>query len=168
MSDGLGRLWAGWRTAYVTKAVEGTGGGDCVLCAALEADAHVLWRGRSCAALLNAYPYTSGHLMVLPLRHAAELEDLGDVEAVELWSAVRDAVVAIKSAYRPGGVNVGMNLGRSAGAGLPGHLHVHVLPRWDGDTNFMTTVAGVRVLPETLDDTFARLVAAWPSSRTAG
>ncbi len=125
-------------------------------------DTYILWRGSTCFAMLNAYPYGSGHLMVLPKRAVADLELLTDDEHLELWAAVRDAVVAVKSAYRPGGVNVGMNLGTAAGAGVPGHLHVHVLPRWTGDTNFITTLAEVRVLPEPLPDTWRKLVAAWP------
>jgi ATP adenylyltransferase len=122
-----------------------------------------LWRGQWCAAVLNAYPYTSGHLMVMPVRHVGEIEDLDDDEMTELWAGVRDAVLALKAAYRPDGINVGLNLGRSAGAGVPGHLHVHALPRWDGDTNFMTTVAGARVMPETLADSQAKVGAAWPT-----
>jgi ATP adenylyltransferase len=126
-------------------------------------EGHVLWRGRRVAAVLNAYPYTSGHLMVLPTRHVGELEDLEPDESAELWDGARQAVVALKGAYRPGGINLGANLGRAAGAGIPGHLHLHVLPRWDGDTNFMTAVADVRVLPEPLDGTWAKLRAAWPA-----
>jgi ATP adenylyltransferase len=126
-------------------------------------EGHVLWRGRRAAAVLNAYPYTSGHLMVLPTRHVGDLEDLEPDEAAELWDGLRQAVVALKAAYRPGGINLGANLGRAAGAGIPGHLHFHALPRWDGDTNFMTAVADVRVLPEALDDTWAKMRAAWPA-----
>ena len=162
MSDGLGRLWAGWRSAYVS----GSEPEGCVLCGIVAGDddatSGVVWRGRHSAAALNAYPYTSGHLMVMPARHLGELEDLTADESAELWEAVRSAVVALKAAYRPGGVNVGLNLGRAAGAGVPGHLHVHALPRWDGDTNFMTTAAGVRVIPEALPDSWAKLRAVWP------
>jgi ATP adenylyltransferase len=122
----------------------------------------VLWRGRRCFALLNAYPYGSGHLMVLPKRAVADLESLEPDEHIELFAGVRDAVIAVKAAYRPQGVNVGINLGTAAGAGVPGHVHVHVLPRWAGDTNFITTVAEVRVLPEPLSDTWRKLRAAWP------
>lgn len=163
MADGLGRLWAGWRSAYVTSVSGAEPKPDCVLCAAIAPGAPVLWRGQWCAAVLNAYPYTSGHLMVMPVRHVGEIEDLDDDEMTELWAGVRDAVLALKAAYRPDGINVGLNLGRSAGAGVPGHLHVHALPRWDGDTNFMTTVAGARVMPETLADSQAKVGAAWPT-----
>ena len=111
--------------------------------------------------MLNAFPYTSGHLMVLPSRHVANLEDLGQAESAAIWSGLAGAVTAIKGAYRPDGLNLGVNLGRVAGAGIPGHFHVHVLPRWNGDTNFMTAVATTRVIPESLPDTDARLRAAW-------
>jgi ATP adenylyltransferase len=156
----LERLWAGWRSEYVTTADDAEG---CVLCRVLEADDHVVWRGAQCAAVLNAFPYTSGHLMVLPVRHVGEPEALEPGEAAELWEGVRDAVVALKAAYTPHGLNIGANLGRVAGAGVPGHFHMHVLPRWDGDTNFMSTVAETRVLPEALSVTFDKVRGAWPS-----
>ena len=163
MAASLERLWAGWRTEYVSAAgAEGPGDDGCVLCRVVEADSNVVWRGSSAVAVLNAYPYTSGHLMVMPLRHVGELEDLEGAEAVELWSAVTDSVRAMKSAYSPQGINLGANLGRAAGAGVPGHFHVHVLPRWNGDTNFMTSVAEVRVLPEALSASAEKLRAAWP------
>ncbi|HWC12882.1 MAG TPA: HIT domain-containing protein [Acidimicrobiales bacterium] len=167
----LARLWAGWRMPYL---VEGSDGGDeadgeaCVFCRILASDdppeeTYVLWRDERCAAVLNAYPYTSGHLLVLPVRHLGDLEELTAEEATGTWATVTTAVRALKDAYSPEGVNVGINLGRAAGAGVPGHFHVHCLPRWDGDTNFMTTVAEARVIPESLPSTFERLRAAWPS-----
>ncbi len=113
--------------------------------------------------LLNAYPYTSGHMLVLPNRAVAELEDLTPEELAEMAMLTRDAVVALKVGYRCGGVNIGTNLGKAAGAGVPTHLHTHVLPRWEGDSNFMTSVALTRVLPEPLDVTWQQLVDAWPS-----
>ena len=125
-------------------------------------ETHILWRGADCFAILNAYPYGSGHLMVMPYREVAALEDLTPAEHAELWRGVRDAVVALKAAYAPDGVNVGMNLGEAAGAGVAGHLHVHCLPRWAGDTNFMTSVAETRVLPESLHVSWQKLRAAWP------
>ena len=167
---GLERLWAGWRTEYVSSAGEsGPGDDGCVFCRILtsgrpDADTKVVWRGRDVVAILNAYPYTSGHLMVMPTRHVGELEDLDERhEAAELWAAVSSGVRALKAAYRPEGINVGANLGRAAGAGVPGHFHVHLLPRWNGDTNFMTSVAETRVLPESLDATWEKLRSAWPS-----
>lgn len=158
----LERLWAGWRARYVSAGDPPEGSG-CVLCRVLDEGGAVVWRGGLAAVVLNAYPYTSGHVMAMPLRHTAELEALSGEEAAELWGAVASAVRALKAAYRPHGLNVGANLGRSAGAGLPDHLHLHVVPRWDGDTNFMTSVAETRVIPESLDVTADRLRKAWPS-----
>jgi ATP adenylyltransferase len=160
----LERLWAGWRTEYVSTAADADG---CVLCRILASDeppstTYVLWRDDLAAAVLNAYPYTSGHLMVLPVRHVADLEDVTDDEATAVWRTTVDAVRALKTTYAPQGINVGANLGRAAGAGVPGHFHVHCLPRWDGDTNFMTSVAEARVMPESLPATFERLGSVWP------
>lgn len=168
----LERLWAGWRSDYVAGASEAGAPGEatptdgCVFCRILSSGlgdevTKVLWRSDLAVAILNAYPYTSGHLLVMPVRHAAELEDLDGAEAGAVWQAVTTAVRALKAAYGPDGVNLGSNLGRAAGAGVPGHFHVHVLPRWSGDTNFMTTVAEARVMPESLDATWARLMPAW-------
>jgi ATP adenylyltransferase len=170
MGEGLDRLWAGWRSAYVTAAGDGDGPGSGsgslfrrILDTGLsDEEAFVVWRGELNFALLNAYPYTSGHLLVMPYREVGELEDLTGDEAAEMWHAVRDAVVALKAAYRPQGVNIGMNLGEAAGAGVPSHLHVHVLPRWNADSNFMTAVAEARVLPESLADSWRKIRAAWP------
>lgn len=164
---GLEHLWAGWRSAYVSGATAPPPGEGSVFTRILasglpDEQTHVVWRGSTVFAILNAFPYTSGHLMVMPFREVAELEDLTPEESTELWDGVRRAVVAIKAAYRPEGINIGMNLGRPAGAGVPGHLHVHVLPRWAGDTNFMTVVGGVRVMPEDLGTSAAKLRAAWP------
>jgi diadenosine tetraphosphate (Ap4A) HIT family hydrolase len=140
--------------------------GDCAFCAILasggsEEQRNVVWAGETMVAMLNAYPYSSGHLLVMPQRHVRELEDLTSEEAAGLWQAVHRGVAALKAAYLPDGLNLGLNLGRAAGAGIPGHLHVHIVPRWLGDTNFMTTAAGVRVLPEALGVTWQRLRAAW-------
>jgi ATP adenylyltransferase len=161
----LERLWAGWRTEYVASA---GGDGDCVFCGILESglpdeETMVLWRGRQSAALLNAYPYTSGHLMILPLRHVGDPSDLSEEESGEFWGAMTAALAALRSAYGPDATNLGANLGRAAGAGVPGHFHLHVLPRWQGDTNFMTSVAEARVLPEALPASWERLRRAWPA-----
>jgi len=165
----LERLWAGWRGEYVTTAAktEVAAPAECVFCRILasaepgEATC-VLRRDERCAVVLNAYPYTSGHLMVMPVRHVGELEELDAEEATGLWRELADGVRALKTAYSPDGLNVGANLGRSAGAGVPGHFHMHCLPRWNGDTNFMTTLAETRVLPESLPTTYARICEAWP------
>lgn len=162
-APGLERLWAGWRSAYLT----GPKAEGCVLCGVLDSgtdtDAFVVWRSRLAAVVLNAYPYASGHLMVLPTRHVGEIEGLASEESAELWQALGRSVRALKTAYSPDGLNVGANLGEAAGAGVPGHLHLHVVPRWSADTNFMTSVAEARVLPEALDATYDRVKASWPS-----
>ena len=161
----LDRLWAGWRADYVGGSGDeaAADGDECVLCGVLAEGSHVVWQGARVSVVLNAYPYTSGHLMVLPQRHEGELELLDRDESADMWATVTDSVRAVKRAFRPHGLNVGANLGRAAGAGVPRHLHLHVVPRWDGDTNFMTTVAETRVLPESLDSVRDRLMAAWPS-----
>ena len=126
-------------------------------------EALVLARNEHAFAVMNAYPYTSGHLMVAPLRHESTLAGLSREEATAVMALVQDANVAVIAAFVPDGINVGANIGRAAGAGVPGHVHVHVLPRWTGDTNFMTTVAEARVLPEPLDASFEKLRLHWPS-----
>jgi ATP adenylyltransferase len=169
--SGLEQLWAGWRSSYiegVTTSPPPFGPNGCVFCGLLASDlepteTHVIWRHPESlvAAILNAYPYASGHVMVMPVRHVGDIEELTDAEAAALWDGVSRAVSAVKSAYRPDGLNVGANLGKAAGAGVPGHLHVHVLPRWIGDTNFMTSIADARVLPEPLSATDTKLRDAW-------
>jgi ATP adenylyltransferase len=161
-------LWAGWRSEYVAEAAatDGDDHGGCVLCRVIDPDGDedvdVVHQGDRVVAILNRFPYVNGHLMVLPSRHVARLDQLDDVESAELWAMLERAVTAITSAYDPDGVNVGANLGPAAGAGIPSHLHLHALPRWRGDTNFMTTVANVRVIPEAPEVTAQRLRSAWP------
>lgn len=161
----LDHLWADWRRAYV-EGEEGRTGQGCVLCRVIDTEdgevAHVVHRGRHTVTVLNRFPYTNGHMMVMPLRHVGELTELDAAESAELWAELTDAVAALGNAYSPDGVNVGANLGSAAGAGLPGHLHVHALPRWKGDTNFMTSIGGTRVMPESLEDSAVRLRAGWP------
>ena len=168
----LDHLWAGWRLSYITAVTQpddtsldpDENGSLFERVLALSDDeGMVVHRGATCSVLLNAYPYTSGHLLVVPNRAVAELEGLTDHELEEMSHLSRDAVIALKGAYRCDGVNVGLNLGRAAGAGVPDHLHTHVLPRWDADSNFMTAVALARVLPEPLDATLEKVRAAWPS-----
>jgi len=173
----LERLWAGWRTAYVTGApvdasddVAPSGVDDpdhCVFCRIAASgppsvDTGVLWVGQATMVVLNAYPYASGHLMAVPLRHVRSLSELTELEGSELWMAARLGVAAQEAAYGPEGINLGANLGEAAGAGIPRHLHLHAVPRWRGDTNFMTAVADTRVLPETLASSWERLTAVWP------
>jgi ATP adenylyltransferase len=157
----MDRIWAGWRTEYVTSG-DVHDDAECVLCRVIDDGTYVVWRDDLVAVILNAFPYTSGHVMALPVRHVGEVEDVNREEVGAVWSAVANSVRAIKAAYSPDGLNMGANLGRVAGAGIPGHFHVHVLPRWSADTNFMTSVAEARVLPEALPSTLERLKKAWP------
>ena len=154
----MDRLWSPWRMEYM-DVVDKTDG--CIFCNHLaEGDdvaSHILHRGDNCFVILNAFPYNTGHLMVAPLRHAGELSDLSHKERHELFELTCRSVDVIKEAMKPEGFNTGMNLGAAGGAGVPGHLHMHVVPRWGGDTNFMSTVADTKVLPEMLADTAAKL-----------
>jgi ATP adenylyltransferase len=174
----LEQLWAGWRGEYVTSV--GTAGpaagptpaeednpGTCVFCRIAasgepSADNGVVWRGELTYVVLNLYPYASGHLMVVPVRHLSAIGDLSEDEGSQMWRTLRRSVSALETALRPDGMNLGANLGRAAGAGIPRHVHLHAVPRWHGDTNFMTALSGTRVLPETLSVTWERLTAAWP------
>ena len=162
----LERLWAGWRAGYVADPKTGRSDTECVMCKIVAATddeaALVLERTPETIAVMNLYPYGSGHLWVAPTRHVASLEDLDDHEGVELARAQVRALRAIRAAYAPDGVNLGVNVGRAAGAGIPDHLHVHVLPRWSGDTNFMTAVAEARVMAEDLKTGYDKVKAAWP------
>jgi ATP adenylyltransferase len=161
----LERLWAGWRAPYLHEVTGDAPRADeclfCRLAAANPDEAYVVARDDRAFVVLNAYPYTSGHVMVAPLRHEGDLEVLPGDDATALMHLTQRATAAVKRAYSPEGVNVGVNLGAAAGAGVPGHLHVHVVPRWNADTNFMTTIAETRVLPESLADTLSRLRDAW-------
>jgi ATP adenylyltransferase len=151
------RMWSPWRQQYVTSAGETAG---CVFCSAqtsAEAAELVLHRGTHGFVILNLFPYTSGHLLVVPHRHVASLATLTRDERAELMELTRIAEQAMTEAYRPQGLNVGLNLGRAAGAGIVDHLHVHVVPRWNGDTNYISVVGQVRVLPEDLAQSAARL-----------
>ncbi|HPC83759.1 MAG TPA: HIT domain-containing protein [Thermoanaerobaculaceae bacterium] len=150
------RLFAPWRYAYVSGASAAPG---CVLCQAVEGGAETLTLGRRgrAVALLNRFPYTSGHTMVAPVQHCADFAALDPETMADLAALTQRVVRALEAVYRPHGFNLGMNLGEPAGAGIADHLHVHVVPRWRGDTNFMTVAGEVRVLPEDLDHTWARL-----------
>ena len=155
------RLWSSWRLAYDTGSGEPKG---CIFCDALAADdaaTLVLARGASSFVILNLYPYNNGHLMVVPNRHIASLAAASPEELAELMRLTQAAEAALTEAYRPQGLNVGMNIGRPAGAGIADHMHIHVVPRWSGDTNFMSTLGMTRVLPEILEDTYRRLKTGW-------
>jgi ATP adenylyltransferase len=162
----LDRLWADWRSAYVSDPNTGKDDGGCVICnliaATDDAAALVLERTPTTITVMNLFPYGSGHLMVAPVRHVASFEDLDDAENSAVALAQVRALRAIRAAYSPDGANVGANIGRGAGAGVPGHLHVHVLPRWLGDTNFMTAIGGVRVMNESLRAGYDKLKSVWP------
>jgi len=151
-------LWAPWRLKYVTGS---SGGGDdsCIFCASADPsrDDLVLIRTAACYAILNLYPYNNGHLMIVPNRHVASLSVTTVAEQTDLIRLTRHAEMSLTEAYSPQGINIGINLGRPAGAGVLDHLHIHLVPRWSGDTNFMTAIGNTRVLPEDLQSTAAKL-----------
>ncbi len=151
------RLWSPWRLAYVTGTSDARG---CVFCDALssgDAAPLILFRGEACYVILNLYPYNNGHLMVVPYRHVPSLAGCSSAELSEMIELTRRAELALGEAYHPQGLNVGINIGRPAGAGVVDHVHIHAVPRWTGDTNFMSVVGQVRVLPEELEETARRL-----------
>ena len=151
-------LWSPWRYGYITASGEGR---ECVFCAAAKApvgvNSLVVHRAEFNFVILNRFPYTNGHLMVVPYQHAASLGELRDETLVEMIRLARDAERRLTEVYHPDGLNLGLNLGRSAGAGVAGHVHLHALPRWTGDVNFMTAVGETRVLPEDLATTWEKL-----------
>ena len=151
------RLWAPWRVEYVTAG----GSEGCIFCDKLEErrdeDNLILKRGDLGFIMLNAFPYNSGHLMVAPYRHVGDLSDLTDDEMLEIMLLVKLGKEILSRAFRPDGLNIGINLGRTAGAGITDHVHVHVVPRWDGDTNFMPVIANTKVMPDALRATYAKL-----------
>ncbi|TDA67042.1 MAG: HIT domain-containing protein [Clostridia bacterium] len=151
------RLWAPWRSVYVGQPE--TNG--CFLCEnpARQDDkaTYIVSRSPRAFAILNTYPYNSGHLMVAPYRHIGEIEELEAAEQWEMADLVRKCLRALRQAFNPHGFNIGMNLGRVAGAGVPGHLHMHIVPRWEGDSNFMPVIAGAKVVSEALDATYERV-----------
>jgi ATP adenylyltransferase len=157
------QLWAPWRLEYIQSADDEPG---CFLCAAAvgEDDEQLLvvHRGETAFVVLNKYPYGSGHLLVAPRRHGVEFADLDDAEALEIHRLAGAALAALGASMHPDGFNLGWNLGRVAGAGVVDHVHLHVVPRWSGDTNFMPVLADVKVLPEHLKETRRKLADAWP------
>jgi len=159
------RLFSPWRMPYIgrDKAAEKAKG--CVFCLALaEKDGPenlILHRGKLAFVIVNRFPYTSGHLMVLPFQHVPKLDDIDSAARAEMMELINDSVNVLTKVYRPGGFNLGANLGEVAGAGIEEHLHLHVMPRWVGDTNFISAVGETRVLPETLEETWQRVKAAW-------
>lgn len=152
------RLWASWRMKYITNASKEEG---CVFCNALakadNADNLIVMRGEHAFVILNKFPYTSGHVMVAPLVHKASLEDLDPAIRAEMMELTTQCMSVLRKVYKPQAFNLGANIGEAAGAGVPGHVHIHIVPRWMGDTNFMSAVGNVRVLPEDLEDTYRRV-----------
>ena len=155
------RIWAPWRLTYIEQA---TPTGTCIFLdlPARENDREnlLLYRGKTAFVMLNAFPYTNGHLMIAPYKHTADMSALTDDELLEINQLLAKALRWVGAAYRPDGFNIGVNLGSAAGAGIPTHIHWHIVPRWNGDTNFMTSVGDVRVLPQSLADSYDRLKAA--------
>lgn len=158
-------LWAPWRARYV----QAPKGGQCVFCRAAEGDDPLLvLRGSGVSAILNAFPYAPGHLMLFPHRHLPAPGDLNQLEQAELWSLLCRCLDGMREVMKPAGFNVGLNLGRVAGAGIPGHLHLHVVPRWEGDHNFMPVLAETTVISQALEETAAALRAALSSPSRQG
>jgi ATP adenylyltransferase len=158
----MDHLWSPWRYQYVS-GVEAASG--CIFCekAAQQNDAgnFIVHRARRNYVILNLFPYTCGHLMIVPYEHVATLEELADETLYEMSGLARESVRHLRTVYRPAGLNLGMNIGKTAGAGVAEHIHMHVLPRWDGDANFMTTIGETRVLPEDLPQTYQKLKSAF-------
>lgn len=154
-------LWSPWRMKYIESAKQK----DCVFCKALagenDAEYFIVYRGENAFVMLNAYPYTSGHLMVLPYLHVPALDDLTPEIRADMMELVNKATLVLTSVYHPQAYNIGINMGEAAGAGIEEHIHIHVVPRWAGDANFMTAVGQTRVLPEALEDTYRRVKDVW-------
>jgi ATP adenylyltransferase len=153
-------LWTPWRYQYMTQAAQGNQP-DCIFCDAVarnrDEETLIVHRGKKVFVILNRYPYTSGHVMIVPYAHIAELDLCEPGALTEIMELAQRVEAAFRTDYKPDGINLGMNLGRAAGAGVAGHLHLHVLPRWIGDSNFMTVVGETRVQPEELKTTYDRL-----------
>lgn len=154
-------LWAPWRIAYL-KSLEEEEPGGCFLCTYWNKPDHdkknlVLWRTRRCLVVFNRFPYTGGHLLVAPAAHVPDLADLDNDTMLDMMLLTRDAQKVLTETIKPQGFNIGINISRCAGAGLPGHVHLHLVPRWDGDTNFITTVGRVRVISQALEELYDQL-----------
>jgi len=161
-------LWTPWRMAYLQNPNQEDG---CMFCLQLEKpdgeENLVLYRGRQAFVILNRFPYTNGHLMVVPIAHLPSLEDLRADQMAELMELTQRSLAMLRRVYGAGSFNLGANIGQAAGAGVADHVHLHVVPRWAGDTNFMSTLANTRVLPETLEATYRRLRQNWDSGEAA-
>ncbi|MCS6807848.1 MAG: HIT domain-containing protein [Bacteroidota bacterium] len=165
-------LWSPWRSEYIHAVTTSDATSTCFLCTAAQnqaqddASALVVARRQHCFVIMNRFPYNAGHIMVVPYRHCPELSLLRDEELVALFHTVREAESVLQRAFQPHGINIGINIGSAAGAGVPGHLHVHLVPRWNGDVNFMPVLAEVKVISERLEETYARLHRAFAESAT--
>jgi len=151
-------LWTPWRYAYITTTGQKTT--ECVFCQLVQKsddEAHIVHRGEHCFIILNAFPYTSGHVMVVPYQHLDQLQSLSEAAAQEMMLLTQRMETVLRELYRPDGINLGMNIGKAAGAGVEGHIHMHVLPRWVADANFISVVGETRILPEDLDETYRRI-----------
>jgi len=156
-------LWTPWRYAYITEAVKSGENDTCIFCALpklADKEARIVHRAQHCFIILNSFPYTSGHVMIVPFAHLDQLSKLPEAAAQEMMALSQTMERVLRQVYSPDGINLGMNIGRAAGAGVAGHVHMHVLPRWVGDTNFMTVTGETRVLPEALEVTYERIRAA--------
>lgn len=158
----MDHIWTPWRMKYIQENKDFEG---CIFCLAAESeddvDNLVFYRGENAFMILNRYPYTNGHVMCVPYAHKARLQDLTLETRIEIMELTTKAVQVLQSVYQPEGFNVGLNLGEMAGAGIEQHLHIHIVPRWGGDTNFMSCIGETRILPESLDQTFRRVKQAW-------
>ncbi|MGV8059625.1 MAG: HIT domain-containing protein [Smithellaceae bacterium] len=147
-------IFAPWRMEYI----KGEKPEGCVFCkCSIRCDEYVIYEGKSCFVMMNRYPYVSGHLMIIPLRHIAKIEELTEEERSEIFALLDTTVRVLKESMNPDGFNIGMNIGKAAGAGIEEHIHVHVIPRWEGDTNFMSVINDIRVIPEDMQTTATRL-----------
>ncbi len=156
-------IWSPWRYEYIKTFTKG-GKEECILCklhTLSDKDAYIVYRGRYNYIVLNAYPYNSGHVMIVPYRHVDSLEKLNSKELEEMMELARRTIMVMKEALKPDGINVGINIGRAAGAGIEEHVHMHIVPRWCGDSNFMPVVARIKSLPIALEETYNLLKKQW-------
>ncbi len=156
----LRRLWAVWRMPYI-KLIASRGNEECIFCtlpsAGRDEENFILYRSSYCFIIMNKYPYNPGHLMVAPYRHVASLDELTEEEALDMWRLIRISMLALRKAMNPEGFNIGANIGKAAGAGFEGHVHIHIVPRWKGDTNFMPVISNTKVVSDALRNTYYEL-----------